>query len=147
MCSARHARMDFWRVMVLAKLSVRLLKFSRGRAMLAICLCGGLGAATPAPALAASAAGFAPQLHLRLAQSDSSSDDQSEVPPEQVEKYIAIYKATQANHSLTVEQAASQQGLTVPQFREIEGRIERDDALRARVRKALRNSASDTAKP
>jgi hypothetical protein len=129
--------------MVLAKY----LKFSGGGAMLAICLCGGIGAAALVPAHAAFAAGVSPQLRLRLSQADSSSDDQSEVPPEQVEKYIAIYKATQANHSLTVEQAAAQQGLTVPQFRALEGKIERDDALRARVRKALRNSASKTTEP
>lgn len=115
--------------------------------MLAICLCGGLGTAAMVSAHAASAAQFTPQLHLRLAQDDSSSADQSEVPPEQVEKYIAIYKATQANHSLTVEQAATQQGLTVSQFRTLEGKIERDDALRARVRKALRNSTSKTTEP
>lgn len=130
------------------KFSRRQLKFSRGSALLAIGLCGGLGAATLVPAHAAFAADFTPQLHLRqVAQSGSSSDDQSEVPPKQVEKYIAIYKATQANHSLTVEQAASQQGLTVPQFRALEGKIERDDALRARVRKALRNSSSKTTEP
>ncbi|MFZ1887906.1 MAG: hypothetical protein WAU33_07735 [Candidatus Binataceae bacterium] len=123
------------------------LKLSRGPAMLAICLCGGLGSATLAPAHAASAADFTPQLHFRVVQDDSSSNDQSEVPPDQVEKYIAIYKATQANHSLTVEQAAAQQGLTVPQFRTLEGKIERDDALRARVRKALRNSTSKNTEP
>ncbi len=133
--------------MVLLKVSSRHLKFSRGSAMLAICLCGGLGAATLAPAHAASVAESNAQFHLRLAQADSLSDDQSEVPPQQVEKYIAIYKATQANHSLTVEQAAAQQGLTVPEFRTLEGKIERDDALRARVRKALSNRASKTTEP
>lgn len=139
--------------MVLAKVSTRQLKFSRqlrfsrGSALLAIGLCGGFGAATLAPAHAAFAADFTPQLHLRHLAQSSASDDQSEVPPEQVEKYIAIYKATQANHSLTVEQAASQQGLTVPQFRVLEGKIERNDALRTRVRKALRNNSGKTTQP
>lgn len=132
---------------MLAKVSQRHLKFSRGRAMLAIGLCGAVGAATFAAAPAAFAAAFTAQHHLRLAQDASSSGDQAEVPPEQVEKYIAIYKATQANHSLTVEQAAAQQGLSVAQFRTLEGKIERDDALRARVRKALRNSASNSTGP
>lgn len=132
---------------MLAKVSSKHLKFSRAGAMLAICLCGGLGAATLAPAHAASAAEPTAQFHLRFAQADSSPDDQSEVSPQQVEKYISIYKATQANHSLTVEQAAAQQGLTVPEFRTLEGKIERDDALRARVRKALRNNASKTTEP
>ncbi|MGH7781875.1 MAG: hypothetical protein ACREQR_18820 [Candidatus Binataceae bacterium] len=123
------------------------LKLIRSRcAILAICLCGGLGAATLVPpcASAGQPLDFAPQLvasrlNLRLAQAASASDDR-EVPPDQVEKYIAVYRATQSNHSLTVEQAATQQGLTVAQFRTLEGRIEHNDALRARVRKALRNT-------
>jgi multidrug efflux pump subunit AcrB len=144
MCPDGHARMGCWRVMVL----VKNLKFSRGRATLALCVCCGLGTATFAPAASCAALphGSARQLQMRLAQSDSSSGDQAEITPEQVEKYIAVYKATQSNHSLTVEQAAAQQGLTVAQFRALEGRIERDDALRERVRRALRNNPGE-AKP
>jgi len=117
-------------------------KLFRGATLLALGLCGGLGAAilsAPAAGAAASSA-FAGRLRAPLAQSGSGSDDQTEVPPAQVQKYIAVYKATQSNHSLTVEQAAAQQGLTVEQFRTLEGRIERDDALRERVRKALRGA-------
>ena len=73
---------------------------------------------------------------------DESDDDEKDVPPSQVDKYISVYEAMQKDHNLTVEQAASRQGLTVAQFRELEGRIERDDTLRERVRKALRHAAN-----
>lgn len=69
-----------------------------------------------------------------------NDDDDKDLPPSQVEKYINAYKAMQKDHSLTADQAASKEGLTIAQFRTIEGRIERDDTLRARVRKALRNA-------
>ena len=65
-----------------------------------------------------------------------------EVPPDQVEKYINAYKAMQRNHSLTVDEAAGQQGLSVKQFRDIEGKIERDDMLREHVRQVLSKSAN-----
>jgi hypothetical protein len=77
------------------------------------------------------------------ATAQESEGEESEVAPEQVEKYIAVYKAMQHNHGLTIDQAAAQQGLSVAEFRDIEGKIERDDLIRERVRQALRNK-SDT---
>ncbi len=76
---------------------------------------------------------------------DDTDDDDKDVPTGQVDKYISVYEAMQKDHNLTVEQAASRQGLTVAQFRELEGRIERDDTLRERVRKALRHAANPNA--
>jgi hypothetical protein len=52
----------------------------------------------------------------------------------------------QKDHNLTVEQAASKQGLTVEQFRALENKIEADDTLRERVRKALRHAANPSDK-
>ena len=79
-------------------------------------------------------------------QNAATSDDDKEVPNSQVEKYIDAYKAMQKDHSLTAEQAASKQGMTIAQFRSLEGRIERDDTLRERVRKALRTANKPDAK-
>jgi hypothetical protein len=45
----------------------------------------------------------------------------------EIKKYVAVYIAMQRNHSLTIEQAAAAQGLTVAAFRELEQRIERDE--------------------
>ncbi len=72
-----------------------------------------------------------------LAQEDSGGED-TDVPPQDVEKYIKVYRAMQQNRNLTVEQAAAQQGLSVAAFRSLENRIERNDALREHVRNSLR---------
>lgn len=81
-----------------------------------------------------------------VAQNDSDDEaDDKDVPTSQVDKYISVYEAMQKDHSLTVEAAASQQGLTVAQFRDLENKIENDDTLRERVRKALRHAANPKA--
>src|SRR5208282_4847822 len=77
-----------------------------------------------------------------MVQDDESSPDDTDVPPQEVDKYIKVYKAMQQNHSLTVEQAAAQQGLSVADFRSLEDRIQRNDALLAHVRESLRPQAS-----
>src|SRR5208283_292912 len=82
---------------------------------------------------------------LQLAQ-DGSEDDNQDVPTSQVDKYISVYESMQKDHNLTVDQAASKQGLTVAQFRDLENKIEADDTLRERVRKALRHTANPNAK-
>ncbi|MFZ0676337.1 hypothetical protein [Candidatus Binatus sp.] len=73
---------------------------------------------------------------------DATDEDDKDVPTSQVDKYISVYESMQKDHNLTVEQAASKQGLTVDQFRALENKIEADDTLRERVRKALRHAAN-----
>lgn len=73
-----------------------------------------------------------------LAQADEN------VTQAQLDKYIAVYKAMQRNHGLTVEQAAAAQGLTLDQFRDVERRIERNDVARNAVRHALAKSAAQS---
>jgi len=75
-----------------------------------------------------------------------SDDDNQDVPTSQVDKYISVYESMQKDHNLTVDQAASKQGLTVAQFRDLENKIEADDTLRERVRKALRHAANPNEK-
>jgi len=82
----------------------------------------------------------------REAQEGPPSDD-AEVPPDKVEKYINVYKAMQRDHGLSVEQAASAQGLTLEAFREIESKVERDDLVREHVRQALANKSPNSAEP
>ena len=78
-----------------------------------------------------------------LAQdSDDSIPDEDAVPTAQVDKYIAVYSAMQKNHSLSVEQAASRQGLSVEEFRALEDKIERNPTVHERVLDALKASAS-----
>ena len=79
-------------------------------------------------------------------QTEADEDDDKDVPPGQVDKYVSVYRSMQKDHGLTVEQAASKQGMTVTQFRSLEDKIERDDTLRERVRTALRKAAKPNAK-
>ena len=78
---------------------------------------------------------------VMLAQDDSVPDEDA-VPSDQVDKYIAVYSAMQKNHSLSVEQAASKQGLTVDQFRTLEDKIERNPIVHQRVLDALKASSA-----
>jgi len=75
-----------------------------------------------------------------------TDEDDKDVPTSQVDKYISVYESMQKDHNLTVDQAASKQGLTVDQFRALENKIEADDTLRERVRKALRHAANPSDK-
>ena len=74
--------------------------------------------------------------------SETGEEDDKDVPTSQVDKYISVYESMQKDHNITVEQATSKQGLTVAQFRALENKIEADDTLRERVRKALRHAAN-----
>jgi hypothetical protein len=76
----------------------------------------------------------------------AAGQDDKDVPTSQVDKYISVYESMQKDHNLTVDQATSKQGLTVAQFRALENKIEADDALRERVRKALRHAANPNEK-
>ena len=75
-----------------------------------------------------------------VAQDDQESEE-DEVSPSQLEKYVKVYQAMQADRSITVDQATAREHLTVAEFRDIEGKIERDGVLRERVRRELLKTA------
>jgi hypothetical protein len=114
----------------------------------------GVGMATVSPGLSAECTGYRQSIAspVRAAQAaipsafrlvqDSDDDADSEVPPDQVEKYVAVYTAMQRNRNLTVDAAAAKEGLTVAEFRELEQKIERDDVAREHVRSELQAAAS-----
>jgi hypothetical protein len=85
---------------------------------------------------------FAAEPATAPAPREETDEDDKDVPTSQVDKYISVYESMQKDHNLTVDQAASKQGLTVEQFRALENKIEADDTLRERVRKALRHAAN-----
>jgi len=97
------------------------------------------GASTALPA--ESRAASAPAI-VHLVQEQEGAGDDTDVPPQDVDRYIKVYQAMQHNRNLTVEQAAAAQGLSVSAFRTLEDRIERNDALREHVRDALKPQAS-----
>jgi hypothetical protein len=101
-----------------------------------------LAAGARSPSLAAK--GLKPQLCSSplpgvLAQDDET--DENEVPNDQIEKYVSVYKAMQRDHSITIDQAAAAQGLTIGQFRQLENRVERDDAALEQARDELQAAA------
>jgi hypothetical protein len=69
------------------------------------------------------------------------ADDDTEISPAQLEKYVAVYKAMQRDRSLTVEAAAAENGMTLEAFRQLEGRVQRDEAALQRARDELQASA------
>ena len=118
-------------------------------------LCGVTGLLTASLVVIASARGTSaalptenPRASIRaamhLVQEEEGSGDETDVPPQEVDKYIKVYKAMQHNRNLTVEQAAAAEGLSVSAFRSLEDRIERNDALREHVRDALKPQASSS---
>ena len=108
-----------------------------GRAALAVAGAIGASMVIGAAAQAALISGRRTVLAPSFQIAQDMGDDEKEVPPADVEKYINTYKAMQKDRGLTVEQAAAKQGLTLSQFRSLEDKIERDDTLREHVRKAL----------
>jgi len=124
--------------------------FTGTRAFLAIIIiCGAIGMLPVARAWSApvrSAVQLSANSHGPLAQDDSDEEDDKDVPTSQVDKYISVYESMQKDHNLTVDQATSKEGLTVAQFRALENKIEADDTLRERVRKALRHAANPNEK-
>lgn len=79
-----------------------------------------------------------------VAQDDNGTDE-GEVPPEQVDKYVAVYRAMNRDRGLSVEQAAAAQGMTLQGFRELENRVQRDDSALQHVRDELQAAAKGKA--
>jgi hypothetical protein len=67
--------------------------------------------------------------------------EEESVSHDDVEKYVAVTRAMQHNRHLAVAQAAEMQGLTLQAFRDLEQRIERNDAARDEARRELMQSA------
>ena len=70
--------------------------------------------------------------------------DENEVSTDDVDKYVAVYKAMQRNKNLTVDQAADAQGLTTRQFRELEDRVQRDEAALQQARDELQAAVQNS---
>jgi hypothetical protein len=98
------------------------------------------------PLIAAHAGPQGPRCRVPLCtvaqNEDESQGDESEVATSDIDKYVAVYKAMQRDRSLSVEQAANTQGMTLKAFRDLENRIERDESAREHARHALRAAAS-----
>jgi hypothetical protein len=76
-------------------------------------------------------------LGLRPLAQESAGDNRDEVSVTELQLYIDVSTAMQADHSLTLDQALVQKNVTLDQFRSIERRIQREDRLVRKVRDAL----------
>ena len=60
-----------------------------------------------------------------------------DVTPEELQLYIDVYTAMQADHDLTIDQVLAQKNVTLAQFRSVERRVQQQDRLVHKVREAL----------
>ncbi len=105
--------------------------------------CGAISPRARASQKLVATSGFVRVAQQILAQDQNDDDDTGDstagngASPDEIQKYVAVYRAMQHNHSMTVQQAAAAQGLTVAAFRDLERRIESDDLARDDARRAL----------
>jgi hypothetical protein len=85
------------------------------------------------------------RLSLIVGQNDDA--DENEVSTDDIEKYVSVYKAMQRDRTLTVDHAAAAQGLTIGQFRQLENRVQRDDAALQQARDELQAAAQGSPTP
>jgi hypothetical protein len=102
----------------------------------------GLALRMPARALAQNPAYRSVQSSTPFLVQDGDQGDNNEVPAASIGKYVSVYKAMQRDRRLTVEQAAAQEGLTMQEFRNLEGRVERSDTAREQARQELQAAAA-----
>jgi hypothetical protein len=60
-----------------------------------------------------------------------------EVTPEELQLYIDVYTAMQADHDLTLDQVLATKNVSLQQFRSVERRVQQQDRLVHKVREAL----------
>jgi hypothetical protein len=80
-------------------------------------------------------------------EEESEESDKNGVSESELQLYISIYGAMQADHSLTLEDALIPHQMSVEQFRDVERRVQRQQGLVDRVRQALLEQAKDRSAP
>jgi hypothetical protein len=68
---------------------------------------------------------------------ESAESEEDDVSEQELERYIEVYKAMQADHGLTIDEALTERGMELGEFRALEQRIQHQDGLVRRVREAL----------
>jgi hypothetical protein len=84
---------------------------------------------------------------IRPQAQEVEDDEPANVSEADVNVYIDVYGAMQSDHDLTIEEALKRHGngMSLPEFREVERRIQRQDRLVERVRQALLAHAKERA--
>jgi hypothetical protein len=81
------------------------------------------------------------RVELREAQETHDAPAETKVTESDVEMYIAVYGAMQADHGLTIDDAIASHNVSLDQFRDLERRVQADQRMVDRVRLALLNQA------
>ena len=89
-----------------------------------------LGIAAVGALIGALLFGMRPEAQEPVSQGD-------DVTPEELQLYIDVYSAMQADHDLTIDQVLAQKNVTLAQFRSVERRVQQQDRLVHKVREAL----------
>ncbi len=74
---------------------------------------------------------------LRPEAQEAAVTGPDEVSAEELQLYIDVYSAMQADHGLTLEQVLGQKQISLEDFRSVERRVQREDRLVRKVREAL----------
>jgi hypothetical protein len=78
---------------------------------------------------------------LRPQAQEATDSDADQVTPSELQLYIDVYTAMQADHDLTLDTVLAQKGIPLEQFRNIERRVQKQDRLVRKVREALQAQA------
>lgn len=82
-----------------------------------------------------------PSIELQIAE----RLEESRVTEEELETYIDVYRAMQADRSLKIEDALAERDISLAEFRNIERRVQMQGRLIKRVREALLEQAKENA--
>jgi len=82
-----------------------------------------------------------PRIELRVAE----QAEELRVTEEELEIYIDVYRAMQADRSLKIDDVLADRGVSLAEFRNIERRVQMQGRLIKRVREALLEQAKENA--
>jgi hypothetical protein len=78
---------------------------------------------------------------LRPQAQEAGESEADQVSPTELQTYIDVYTAMQADHDLTLDTVLAQKNITLADFRNIERRVQKQDRLVRKVRDALQAQA------
>jgi hypothetical protein len=78
---------------------------------------------------------------LRPQAQEAGESEADQVSPGELNLYIEVYTAMQADHDLTLDGILAQKGTSLEQFRNIERRVQKQERLVRKVREALQAQA------
>ena len=81
------------------------------------------------------------QRHQLQAEDIRPAQRDNKVTEADIDLYIAVYSAMQADHGLTIDDALATRKVTIEEFRDVERRVQSDQRTVDKVRLALLNQA------